>query len=72
MNKAEAVGTATQMAFETTDPGWEHIDDMLRCYTDNGDKPPCTGDELYELVNKAVLFKETGLLYKEVIDKMMN
>ena len=50
----------------------EHIDDMLRCYTDNGDKPPCTGDELYELVNKAVLFKETGLLYKEVIDKMMN
>ena len=52
-NRKMAVSLACQIVFEY--PGWgdEHVSDMYQTYTDCGDRPPCTADELMDLCCEA-------------------
>lgn len=61
MKKSEAIGLALQIVFEYENWGDEHVSDMLSTYTETGERPPCTGDELYDLCQMAEKEKKKGL-----------
>ena len=69
VNKEDAIGLACQLAYEYENPGWEHISDMMATYED--EKPPCNGDELYDLTMKAIQLKKEGKSYSEAAKCML-
>ena len=67
MANKNSIGLACQLAFEYENPGWEHISDMIATYEESGEKPPCNGDTLNDLMLKAVAMKKEGKTFDEVI-----
>ena len=65
MAKKDAVRLALQLAYEYENPDWEHVDDMIATYED--DRPPCTGNDLYDLMMKGVKLKGEGKSYQEAL-----
>ena len=62
-NNKQAVGLACQLAYEYENVGWEHIDDMMATYED--ERPPCSGNDLYDLTMEAVKLKDDGKTYQQ-------
>lgn len=69
-NKEDAVKLACQIAYEYKDWGWEHISDMLATY-ERPERPPCNGDELYNLCNGATKHLKNGLSFEDAVKEMM-
>jgi hypothetical protein len=61
--KETVVGLACQIAYEYPEWGEEHVSDMLRTYRENGEKAPCSGDELLDMTVKADALKKQGLKF---------
>lgn len=71
-NKKNAVGLATQIVFEYSDWGDEHISDMMATF-ELSSKAPCSGYELQDLCSAAQKLKSSGLdcdaVTKELLKK---
>ena len=68
-NKKDAIGLALQIVYEYDNWGSEHISDMMATYEDT--KPPCNGNELYDLCNIADTHKKAGLSFKDAEKQMI-
>lgn len=59
----DTIGLALQLEWEYPDWGDEHVTDMIRTYTDNGEKAPCSMDTLNDWAIKARRLHRQGLDY---------
>lgn len=69
-NKTKAVLLSLQIVYEYPEWGWEHISDMLSLY-ESPEKPPCDGDELWDLCIIASRHKKAGLSYDDAKKEML-
>ncbi len=70
-SKNGAIGLALQLAYEYENCGEEHVAAMIDTYTDSGEDPPCSYDELYGLMLKALKLRKEGKPYAQA-EKELN
>ena len=70
-NFKTTAGVATQLVFEY--PGWgaEHVSDMYSTYEECGDEPPCEFYTFEDACAYAQKYKDQGLNYSEVQEKIL-
>ena len=66
-NKKIVIGLACQIVYEYPDWSDQHVSDMLKTYSDNGEKLPCDYDTLIDMCYLADKIKKQGKSYKQAV-----